>query len=170
VHHILLRILKTGIVTQKTPELQEEMRELSQKLSQRGFGRFGHSLSIRHLDAGSCNGCEIEIGMLNSPYFMLEHLGFKFVASPRHADLLLVTGPVSLHMKQALLDTFDAMPSPKLVVSVGDCGYDCGVFKGSPALAGGVSEVIPVDLHIPGCPPEPLDLIRGFLTAVGGQT
>jgi len=168
VHHILLRILKTGIVTQKTPELHKEMRELSQKLSQRGFGRFGHSLSIRHLDAGSCNGCEVEIGMLNSPYFMLEHLGFKFVASPRHADLLLVTGPVSLHMKKALLDTFDAMPSPKLVVSVGDCGYDCGIFKGSPALAGSVSEVIPVDLHIPGCPPEPLELIRGLLTAVGG--
>ncbi len=167
-HHILLRILKTGIVTQKTPEIQEELRDLSKKLLERGFGRFGHSLSIRHLDAGSCNGCEIEIGMLNSPYFMLEHLGFKFVASPRHADLLLVTGPVSLHMRQALLDTFDAMPSPKLVVSVGDCGYDCGIFKGSYALAGGVSEVIPVDLHIPGCPPEPLDLIRGLLTAVGG--
>ncbi|MHB1756508.1 MAG: NADH-quinone oxidoreductase subunit B family protein [Leptospirillum sp.] len=99
---------------------------------------------------------------------MPEHPGFKFVASPRHADLLLVTGPVSLHMRQALLDTFDAMPSPKLVVSEGDCGYDCGVFKRSPALAGGVSEVIPVDLHIPGCPPEPLDLIRGLLTAVGG--
>lgn len=167
-HHIILRILKTGIVTQKTPELPKELKELSKKLSERGFGRFGHSLSIRHVDAGSCNGCEVEIGMLGSPYFMLEHLGFKFVASPRHADLLLVTGPVTLHMRQALLETFDAMPTPKLVVSVGDCGYDCGIFKGSYALAGGVSDIIPVDVHVPGCPPEPLDLIRGLLTAVGG--
>lgn len=169
-HHIILRILKTGVVTQKTPEMTEEMKHLSKKLSEKGFGRFGHSLSIRHLDAGSCNGCEVEIGMLNSPYFMLEHLGFKFVASPRHADLLLVTGPVSLHMKQALIDTFEAMPSPKLVVSVGDCSLDCGVFKGSYAIAGEVSEFVPVDHHIPGCPPEPLDLIRGLMTAAGVYT
>lgn len=166
-HHILLRILKTGIVTQETPEITEEMRVLSKKISERAIGRFGHSLSIRHLDAGSCNGCEVEIGMLGSPYFMLEHLGFKFVASPRHADLLLVTGPVSIHMKQALVDTFEAMPSPKLVVSVGDCGLDCGIFRGSYAVAGGVSEVVPVDLHIPGCPPEPMDLIRGLMTVTG---
>ncbi|MDA8059609.1 MAG: NADH-quinone oxidoreductase subunit B family protein [Leptospirillum sp.] len=166
-HHILLRTLKTGIVTEKTPELPEEMKEISRKLLERGIGRFGRSLFIRHLDAGSCNGCEVEIGMLGSPCFMLEHLGFKFVASPRHADLLLVTGPVSLHMRQALLDTYEAMPSPKLVVSVGGCADDGGIFRGSYAIAGGVSEVVPVDLHIPGCPPEPLDLIRGLMTAAG---
>ncbi len=167
-HHVLLHILKTGIVTGETPRLTEDLAQQAELLARKGFGRFGHTLSIRHVDAGSCNGCEAEISMMSGPCYMLEHLGFRFVASPRHADLLLVTGPVSRHMKEALLATWEAMPHPKIVVSTGDCALDGGLFKSSYAVEGGVSSVIPVDVHIPGCPPDPESLIRGLLTAVGG--
>jgi Ni,Fe-hydrogenase III small subunit len=118
------------------------------------------------VDAGSCNGCELEIHAANNPYYNLEGLGIKFVASPRHADLLLVTGPVSRNMEQALRRTYDAMPDPKLVVAIGDCGCDGGIFGESYASRGRVANVIPVNVAVPGCPPEPTAIIRGILTAV----
>ena len=126
----------------------------------------GRALAIRQVDAGSCNGCELEIHALGNPYYNLEGLGLKFVASPRHADLLLVTGPVSRHMAEALRRTYDATPDPKLVVAVGDCGCDGGIFGESYASCGRVSNVIPVHLSIPGCPPPPLNILRGILTVV----
>jgi Ni,Fe-hydrogenase III small subunit len=167
-HHILYRILKTGILTEPAPSPSAALLAQAENLSDLSYRRFGHSLSIRHLDAGSCNGCELEIHLLNSPYSMLEALGFRFVASPRHADLLLVTGPVSLHMKEALLATWEAMPHPKLVVAVGDCSLDGGVFAGSYAVAGGVDSVVPVRVRVPGCPPDPKALLQGLITAVEG--
>ena len=127
---------------------------------------FGGALTIRHVDAGSCNGCELEINALNNPYYNLEGLGIKFVASPRHADMLLVTGPVSRHMEMALKRTYDATPDPKLVVAVGDCGCNGGIFGESYASCGRVSNVIPVDVVVPGCPPAPVEILRGILTAV----
>jgi len=125
------------------------------------------ALAIRHVDAGSCNGCELEIHAANSPYYNLEGLGIKFVASPRHADLLLVTGPVARNMEQALRRTYDATPEPKLVVAIGDCGCDGGVFGESYASCGRVANVIPVDVAVPGCPPTPTAILQGILTAVG---
>jgi Ni,Fe-hydrogenase III small subunit len=124
------------------------------------------SLAVRHVDAGSCNGCELEIHALNNPYYNLEGLGIKFVASPRHADLLLVTGPVSRNMEEALRRTYEAMPEPKLVVAVGDCGCTGGIFGESYATRGRVANVIPVDVAVPGCPPEPAAMMQGILTAV----
>jgi Ni,Fe-hydrogenase III small subunit len=126
------------------------------------------ALTVRHVDAGSCNGCELEIHALNNPYYRLEGLGISFAASPRHADMLLVTGPVSRHMEEALRKTYEAMPEPKLVVSVGDCGKDGGVFcrKGNYACRGGVGSVIPVDAAVPGCPPDPSSILQGILTAL----
>jgi Ni,Fe-hydrogenase III small subunit len=165
-HHILYRILKTGILTEPPPSPSDEIRALAGELSDLAWRRFGHSLSIRHLDAGSCNGCEIEIHLLNSPYSALESLGFRFVASPRHADLLLVTGSVSLHMKDALVATWEAMPNPKRVVAAGDCGIDGGVFCGSYAVAGGIGSILPVHVRVPGCPPDPKALLQGLITAV----
>jgi Ni,Fe-hydrogenase III small subunit len=132
--------------------------------------RFHGSLAIRHVDAGSCNGCELEINALNTPHYNLEGLGIKFVASPRHADLLLVTGPVSRHMETALKRTYDATPDPKLVVAVGDCGCSGGIFGESYASCGRVSNVIPVDVAVPGCPPTPVALMQGILTAISTKT
>lgn len=126
----------------------------------------GRALAIRQVDAGSCNGCELEIHALNNPYYNLEGLGIKFVASPRHADLLLVTGPVARNMAVALKRTWEAVPAPKLVVAVGDCGCDGGVFGESYACLGGVSKVIPVDRVVAGCPPEPIDILRAILAVV----
>ena len=128
----------------------------------------GRALAIRHVDAGSCNGCELEIHALNNAYYNIEGLGIQFVASPRHADMLLVTGPVSRHMEIALKRTYDAMPEPKLVVAVGDCGCNGGIFGESYASCGKVSNVIPVDVAVPGCPPTPIALLQGILTAVSG--
>jgi Ni,Fe-hydrogenase III small subunit len=125
--------------------------------------RLGRSLSIRQVDAGSCNGCELEIHALNNPFYDIERFGIRFVASPRHADLLLVTGPVTKNMREALERTYAATPAPKWVVAVGDCGAGCGVFEGSHACVGAVSSVIPVDLVIRGCPPTPRDLLQGLL-------
>ncbi len=130
--------------------------------------RLGRSLSIRHVDAGSCNGCELEIHALNNAFYDLERFGLSFVASPRHADVLLVTGPVTKNMAEALKRTFDATPSPKWVVSVGGCALDGGVFAGSYAVAGGVGDVIPVDVHVPGCPPTPTALLKGLLSLLDG--
>ena len=128
-----------------------------------GASAVGRSLSIREVDAGSCNGCELEINALSNAFYDLERFGLRFVASPRHADVLLVTGPVTKNMREALERTYRAMPAPKWVVAVGDCAIDGGLFSGSYAVAGGVSAVIPVDLHIRGCPPRPWDLLNGLL-------
>jgi Ni,Fe-hydrogenase III small subunit len=127
----------------------------------------GRALAIREVDAGSCNGCEIEIAGLTSPVYDVERFGMHFVASPRHADLLLVTGPVTRNMEVPLRKTYEATPDPKLVVAVGDCARTCGVFRGSYAIAGSVDTVIPVDVFVDGCPPEPVDILRGILTALG---
>ncbi len=139
------------------------LAELGTRVDQAARQRLGRSLAIRQVDAGSCNGCELEIHALNNAFYDLERFGFHFVASPRHADVLLVTGPVTVNMREALERTWAATPSPKWVVAVGDCGRDGGVFAGSYACVGGVAEVIPVDLHIPGCPPNPLQLLEGLL-------
>lgn len=128
--------------------------------------RLGRSLSVRQVDAGSCNGCEMEINALHNAFYDLERFGIRFVASPRHADVLLVTGPVTKNMAEALERTYAAMPDPKWVISVGDCGLDGGCFQGSYAIAGGVSAVVPVDLHVPGCPPNPNALLDGLLAVL----
>jgi Ni,Fe-hydrogenase III small subunit len=137
--------------------------ELARQLDVAARGRLGRSLSIRAVDAGSCNGCELEMQMLNSAAYDLERFGLRFVASPRHADVLLVTGPVTRNMREALERTYRATPDPKWVVAVGDCALDGGCFAGSPAVVGGVSDVVPVDLHIAGCPPSPTALLGGLL-------
>jgi len=139
------------------------LAELAGKIEALAQKRLGRSLAIREVDAGSCNGCELEIHALNNPYYDLERFGLRFVASPRHADLLLVTGPVTHNMAEALKRTYDAVPAPKWVVAVGDCAANCGVFAGSYAIVGPVADVIPVDLHIRGCPPTPLQLLEGLL-------
>ena len=165
-YQLLKQIVKTGIVTEPAPLPDAALRELEQRLGEVILGHFGRALAIRHVDAGSCNGCELEIHALNSPYYNLERLGIKFVASPRHADLLLVTGPVSRNMETALKRTWEATPDPKLVVAIGDCGCSGGVFGESYASCGRVSNVIPVDVAVPGCPPTPLALMQGILTAI----
>lgn len=132
--------------------------------------RLGRSLSIRMVDAGSCNGCELEINALSNPFYDLERFGLRFVASPRHADVLLVTGPVTRNMAEALRLTYEAMPDPKWVVAVGDCAQDGGCFAGSYAISGGVASVLTVDFHIPGCPPAPIELLKGLLVVLESAT
>lgn len=139
------------------------LAELATRVDQTARQRLGRSLAIRQVDAGSCNGCELEIHALNNAFYDLERFGLHFVASPRHADVLLVTGPVTANMREALERTYHATPDPKWVVAVGDCGRDGGVFAGSYACVGGVSTVIPVDVHISGCPPNPQQLLEGLL-------
>jgi Ni,Fe-hydrogenase III small subunit len=170
-YQLLKQIAVVGIKTEAPPPADGAMRVLVQQLQQEILGLFSGSLAIRHVDAGSCNGCELEIHMLNNPYYNIEGLGIKLVASPRHADLLLVTGPVSRNMETALRRTYDAMPGPKLVVATGDCGCSGGIFGESYASFGRVSNVIPVDVAVPGCPPTPVALMQGILTAVtrGGR-
>ena len=163
---IILQVLRTGIVTEPTPEAREEWRARSAQIQSEIVRLLGRALVIRHVDAGSCNGCELEIHALNNPYYNIEGLGIRFAASPRHADMLLVTGPVSRNMERALRIAYEAMPDPKLVVAVGDCGRDGGIFGESYATCGGVSKVIPVDVVVPGCPPPPIDILRGILTAI----
>src|SRR5712672_2600655 len=138
--------------------------ELATAVAHAARRRLGRSLSIREVDAGSCNGCELEIHALNNAYYDVERFGLRFVASPRHADVLLVTGPVTKNMREALQRTYAATPDPKWVVAVGDCAVDGGIFSGSYAVIGGVSGVVPVDLHIRGCPPRPMQLLKGLLT------
>lgn len=137
--------------------------ELARALDGAAHKRLGRSLSIRAVDAGSCNGCELEMNALNNAFYDIERFGIRFVASPRHADVLLVTGPVTKNMREALKRTYDATPNPKWVVALGDCARDGGCFAGSYAVVCGVSEVVPVDLHIPGCPPPPIEILRGLL-------
>ena len=165
-HKILFQIARAGICTEKPRPAENSLRTLAPRLSDEVLALLGRSLAIRHVDAGSCNGCELEIHAANNPYYNLEGLGIKFVASPRHADMLLVTGPVSRNMEVALRRTFEAMPEPKLVVAIGDCGCDGGVFGENYASCGRVSNVIPVDVAVPGCPPTPVAILQGILTAV----
>jgi Ni,Fe-hydrogenase III small subunit len=159
-------IAKSGIRTETPPQTDEALRVTVQRLRSEVLATFNGALAIRHVDAGSCNGCELEIHALTNPYYNLEGLGIRFVASPRHADMLLVTGPVSRHMMTALRRTYDATPEPKLVVAVGDCGCTGGIFGESYASCGRIANVIPVDVAVPGCPPTPLALMQGILTAI----
>jgi len=167
-HKIIRRIIQSGIKTEPPPAADEALRLTAQRLQTAVLKQFHGALAIRHVDAGSCNGCELEIHALTNPYYNLEGLGIHFVASPRHADLLLVTGPVSRHMEIALKRTYEAVPEPKLVVAVGDCGCTGGIFGESYASCGRVSNIIPVDVAVPGCPPTPTRLMQGILTAMGG--
>src|SRR5258707_11137378 len=162
---ILRQIAKTGIKTDPTPDPDLE-RVVVARLQEGIVRTLGRALAIRQVDAGSCNGCELEIHALSNPYYNIEGLGIRFVASPRHADMLLVTGPVSRHMAIALKRTYDATPDPKLVVAVGECGCNGGIFGESYASLGRVANVIPVDVEIPGCPPTPTALLRGILAAI----
>jgi len=160
------KILRTGIATELLQASDPDAVEIGRALDARVRQRLGRALAIREVDAGSCNGCELEIVGLASPIYDMERFGFHFVASPRHADLLLVTGPVTRNMEIPLRRTYEATPWPKFVVAVGDCAKSCGVFKGSYAVVGPVESVIPVDVSIAGCPPEPADILRGILAAL----
>ena len=164
---LLFESLFQSALTEPPPARDDAaLAELAQSLDRAARRRLGRSLSIREVDAGSCNGCELEIHALNNAFYDLERFGIRFVASPRHADVLLVTGPVTKNMEEALRRTWTATPAPKWVVAAGDCAGGCGVFAGSYACIGRVSDVVPVDLHIPGCPPNPTALLRGLLALV----
>jgi Ni,Fe-hydrogenase III small subunit len=158
------QICRTGIITEAPPSTDETLR-IGDALHSRILEVLGRALCIRAIDAGSCNGCELEIHALNNPFYNIEGVGIRFVASPRHADLLLITGPVARHMEAALRRTYDATPDPKLVVAIGDCGCTGGIFGQSYASCGRVSNVLPVDV-VPGCPPNPRLILSGILTAI----
>ena len=161
---ILFEGIARGSLTERPPTPDEAaLAELAESVNREARIRLGRSLSIRQVDAGSCNGCELEIHALSNAFYDLERFGLRFVASPRHADVLMVTGPVTKNMREALERTYNATPGPKWVVAVGACAADGGVFAGSYAVEGGVKDVIPVDLHIRGCPPSPVDLLKGLL-------
>ena len=162
---LLFQSLVQMSLTEPAPQIDDAaLAEIGAALAQTARRRLGRSLSIREVDAGSCNGCELEVHALGNAYYDLERFGLRFVASPRHADVLLVTGPVTKNMRMALERTYHATPNPKWVVAVGDCARDGGCFAGSYAVVGGVSAVVPVDLHIRGCPPRPTQLLKGLLT------
>ncbi len=166
---ILKQIFRTGIVTEQLPPITDpELEKLGVELEAVIRRRFKRSLTIRQVDAGSCNGCELEIQAINNVIYNCERFGIHFTASPRFADLLLVTGPVTHNMEIALRRTYDATPTPKLVIAVGDCGHNGGIFGESYASLGGISKVIPVDAVIPGCPPTPTALLQGILKAISG--
>jgi Ni,Fe-hydrogenase III small subunit len=160
------KIWRVGLATEPLGPSDSGVVEIGRALDARVKNVFGRALAIREVDAGSCNGCELEIAGLTSPVYDMERFGLHFVASPRHADMLMVTGPVTRNMEIPLRKTYEATPDPKLVVSIGDCAKSCGVFAGSYAVVGPVASVIPVDVHIAGCPPEPLDILRGILLAL----
>jgi Ni,Fe-hydrogenase III small subunit len=163
-------ILRTSVVTEALNSGNGASIELlARRIDERARHRFGRSLHIREVDAGSCNGCELEIGALNSPYYDLERFGMHFVASPRHADCLLVTGPVTRNMADPLKRTYDATPAPKIVVAIGDCAHDCGVFAGGYGVVGPVSAILPVDAVVHGCPPEPREILLGIFAALAKQ-
>jgi Ni,Fe-hydrogenase III small subunit len=159
------KILSVGLVTEPLGQGSESV-ELVRQVAAKTKKLLGRAVGIREVDAGSCNGCEVEITGLTSPIYDLERFGLHFVASPRHADMLLVTGPVTRNMEVPLKKTYEAAPDPKVVVAVGDCAKTCGVFQGSYAVAGSVDQVIPVDVFVHGCPPEPTDILRGILAAL----
>ncbi|GAB4167247.1 MAG: hydrogenase/oxidoreductase subunit [Rhodocyclaceae bacterium] len=165
-YQLLKQIARNGIRTEPPPEADAALRSVAQRLEDAMLRELGRALVIRHVDAGSCNGCELEIHALGNAYYNLEALGIKFAASPRHADMLLVTGPVAKNMEIAVKRAYDATPEPKLVVAVGDCGCTGGLFGESYASCGRISNVIPVDVEVPGCPPTPLALMQGILTAI----
>ena len=168
---LLFQGLVRAPLTEPPPQTDDrELAALAASVDAAARHRLGRSLSIREVDAGSCNGCELEIHALNNAFHDLERFGLRFVASPRHADVLMVTGPVTKNMREALERTYVATPSPKWVVAVGDCALDGGIFAGSYAVTGGVSSVVPVDLHIRGCPPNPTALLRGLLMLLAQQT
>ena len=158
--------LRTGVVTEPPPR-DTDVERIRERLAGEIRRVFARSLAIRQVDAGSCNACELEISGLTGPHYDLERFGLHFVASPRHADCLLVTGPVTRNMAEALRRTWEATPDPKLVIVAGDCGRDGGIFRGSYAVVGGVGDVVPVDAVIPGCPPPPLAILAGILDAIG---
>lgn len=160
------KILKTGLATEALLMADPLTAELAQEIESQTKSLLGRSLCIREVDAGSCNGCEIEIASLANPIYDCERYGIRFVASPRHADMLLVTGPVTRNMEVPLRKTWEATPEPRIVLAAGDCARTCGVFKGSYAIVGGVDSVIPVNYFITGCPPEPADILRGILHAL----
>ncbi len=168
-YRILRQIARTGIVSEPPPGVDEALREVRQRLEAEVLRSFRGALVIRHVDAGSCNGCELEIHAASNPVHNLEQLGIRLAASPRHADLLLVTGPVSRHMESALRRTWEAVPDPKLVVALGDCGCTGGIFGEGYASCGRVANVIPVDVAVPGCPPTPVAILQGILTALSGR-
>jgi len=161
------KILRTGLVTEPLTAGDDALLTVARQVEARTRALLGRALAIREVDAGSCNGCELEITGLTSPVYDSERFGIHFVASPRHADLLLVTGPVTRNMEVPLRKTWEATPDPKLVVAVGDCARTCGVFRGSYAIVGSVDAVVPVDVFVDGCPPEPADILRGILAALG---
>ena len=165
-HKILLKIAQVGLRSEAPRPPDEALRAAAGRLNDEVLRLLGRALAIRHVDAGSCNGCELEIHATNNPYYNLEGLGIRFVAAPRHADLLLVTGPVARNMAEALRRTYDAVPEPKLVVAVGDCGCTGGIFGEGYASLGRVANVVPVDVAVPGCPPEPAAIVQAILTAV----
>jgi Ni,Fe-hydrogenase III small subunit len=160
------KILRTGLVTEPLGAGTDAVT-LARQIDEHARRTLGRAVAIRQVDAGSCNGCELEIAGLAGPTYDLERFGLHFVASPRHADLLLVTGPVTRNMAVPLRKTYEATPDPKVVVAVGDCARTCGVFAGSYAVAGRVEDFVPVDAYVDGCPPEPADILRGILAAVG---
>ena len=168
---LLLKNLLRRPVTESAPSPDEAtLAELAAKLDRAARRRLGRSLAIREVDAGSCNACELEIHALSNAFYDLERFGLRFVASPRHADVLLVTGPVTKNMREALMRTYAATPDPKWVVAVGNCAVDGGIFAASYAVTGGVDKVVPVDLHIRGCPPTPTDLLKGLLALLEPAT
>jgi Ni,Fe-hydrogenase III small subunit len=160
---LLLSLLRPALTERPPRPGDDVLAEVAAKVDRAARRRLGRSLAIREVDAGSCNGCELEIHALNNAFYDLERFGIRFVASPRHADVLLVTGPVTRNMREALERTYHATPDPKWVVAVGDCAVDGGLFAGSYAVVGSVSKVVPVDLHIRGCPPTPAQLLEGLL-------
>jgi Ni,Fe-hydrogenase III small subunit len=161
---LIFQGMANPVLTEPPPRADKTaLEELAKRVNEAARRRLGRSLAIRQVDAGSCNGCELEIHALNNAFYDLERFGFSFVASPRHADVLMVTGPVTKNMREALERTYNATPDPKWVVAVGDCAVDGGLFAESYAVTGGVSAVVPVDLHIRGCPPTPLQLLQGLL-------
>src|SRR3954454_14312912 len=160
---LLQNLLQRPLTEEKPAADESALAQLARDVDRVARRRLGRSLSIREVDGGSCNGCELEIHALSNPFYDLERFGLRFVASPRHADVLMVTGPVTRNMRQALERTYAATPDPKWVVAVGDCALDGGLFAGSYAVVGGVSAVVPVDLHIGGCPPRPEQLLQGLL-------
>jgi Ni,Fe-hydrogenase III small subunit len=163
---LLAKILRIGLATEALEAGDGATVELVREVDARTRRLLGRALAIREVDAGSCNGCELEISGLTGPVYDCERFGLHFVASPRHADLLLVTGPVTRNMEVPLRKTYEATPEPKLVVAVGDCARTCGVFRGSYAVVGGVDQIVPVDAFVAGCPPEPADILRGILAAL----
>ena len=168
---LLFESLTRSALTERGPDPDPSMlAQLAASLGHVAQQKLGRSLSIREIDAGSCNGCELEIHALNNAFYDIERFGLRFVASPRHADVLLVTGPVTRNMREALERTYNATPAPKWVVTVGDCASDGGCFAGSYAIVGGVSEVVPVDLHVSGCPPSPEALLKGLVALIEHST